>query len=245
MRRELVRRPAIIGSSGGAALRAAVRCLRLAGHDPQPLVIADRRCGMFDWARHEGFEAAIIPHEGVDHFSEAAAAWCARSGCADVLLFYTRRVSGPLVHRLRTMNIHPSLLPAFPGLHGVEDAFAAGAPELGATLHRVDDALDTGAIVAQAGCEMPHAIGEGALPRARFLSYLQKCWLTLVWFDLLMGDMGDAGYTGDAGDAPSTAPHRLPMAIPPAVAWSTRVPADEALVAAFASIARAEVACAS
>jgi phosphoribosylglycinamide formyltransferase-1 len=47
------------------------------------------------------------------------------------------------------LNLHPSLLPAFPGAHAIEDALAAGARETGVTVHLVDEVLDGGPVVAQ------------------------------------------------------------------------------------------------
>jgi phosphoribosylglycinamide formyltransferase-1 len=49
----------------------------------------------------------------------------------------------------RVVNVHPSLLPRFPGTHPIEDALAAGAAETGVTVHVVDDGVDTGPILAQ------------------------------------------------------------------------------------------------
>ena len=49
----------------------------------------------------------------------------------------------------RVVNVHPALLPAFPGAHAVEDALAAGAAETGATVHLVDEGVDTGSVLAQ------------------------------------------------------------------------------------------------
>jgi phosphoribosylglycinamide formyltransferase-1 len=49
----------------------------------------------------------------------------------------------------RVLNLHPSLLPAFPGAHAIADAYAAGVAETGVTVHLVDDVLDGGPVVAQ------------------------------------------------------------------------------------------------
>ena len=49
----------------------------------------------------------------------------------------------------RIINIHPALLPSFPGAHAVRDALAAGARETGATVHIVDEGVDTGPVLAQ------------------------------------------------------------------------------------------------
>ncbi len=50
----------------------------------------------------------------------------------------------------RIMNIHPALLPAFPGLHGQEQAWSYGVKYSGCTVHFVDDGMDTGPIILQA-----------------------------------------------------------------------------------------------
>ncbi len=49
----------------------------------------------------------------------------------------------------RIVNVHPSLLPAFPGTSPIEDALAAGAAETGVTVHYVDEGVDSGPIIAQ------------------------------------------------------------------------------------------------
>ncbi|MBM4380859.1 MAG: phosphoribosylglycinamide formyltransferase, partial [Deltaproteobacteria bacterium] len=50
----------------------------------------------------------------------------------------------------RVLNVHPALLPAFPGLHAARQALAAGVKLTGCTVHLVDEGVDTGPIVAQA-----------------------------------------------------------------------------------------------
>ena len=54
----------------------------------------------------------------------------------------------------RVLNTHPALLPAFPGAHGVRDALVYGAKVTGATLHVVDEGVDTGPVVAQHAVEV-------------------------------------------------------------------------------------------
>lgn len=49
----------------------------------------------------------------------------------------------------RIVNVHPSLLPAFPGARAIEDALAAGVETTGVTVHYVDEGLDTGAVIRQ------------------------------------------------------------------------------------------------
>lgn len=61
------------------------------------------------------------------------------------------------------INMHPSLLPAFPGAHAVKDALAAGATTTGATVHIVDAGVDTGPVLAQREVSIPTGISESDL----------------------------------------------------------------------------------
>ncbi|MBO0459954.1 phosphoribosylglycinamide formyltransferase [Enterococcus hulanensis] len=68
-----------------------------------------------------------------------------------VLAGYMRIIGKDLLAEfpIRIVNIHPALLPNFPGLHGIKDAFEAGVKETGVTIHYVDSGVDTGPIIAQ------------------------------------------------------------------------------------------------
>jgi phosphoribosylglycinamide formyltransferase-1 len=57
----------------------------------------------------------------------------------------------------RVINVHPALLPAFPGLHAVEQAIAYGVKVFGVTVHFVDDGVDSGPVILQRGVELPDA----------------------------------------------------------------------------------------
>jgi phosphoribosylglycinamide formyltransferase-1 len=62
---------------------------------------------------------------------------------------YMQLLTPGFLERFTCMNVHPSLLPAFPGPRAVEDALAAGAVETGVTVHFVDEGVDTGPVIAQ------------------------------------------------------------------------------------------------
>lgn len=66
-----------------------------------------------------------------------------------VLAGFMELLTPALTDRLPIINVHPSLLPAFPGLRAWEQALAAGVGETGVTVHLVDAGLDTGPIIAQ------------------------------------------------------------------------------------------------
>jgi phosphoribosylglycinamide formyltransferase 1 len=57
----------------------------------------------------------------------------------------------------RVINVHPALLPAFPGLHAVEQAIAYGVKVFGVTIHFVDDGVDSGPVILQRAIELPDA----------------------------------------------------------------------------------------
>lgn len=62
---------------------------------------------------------------------------------------YMHLLTPKFLARFPTINVHPSLLPDFPGTHAIEDALAAGVGETGATVHFVDEGVDTGPVILQ------------------------------------------------------------------------------------------------
>jgi phosphoribosylglycinamide formyltransferase-1 len=62
---------------------------------------------------------------------------------------YMHLLTPAFLERFPCLNVHPSLLPAFPGAHAVEDALAARVAETGVTVHFVDEGVDSGPVVAQ------------------------------------------------------------------------------------------------
>jgi phosphoribosylglycinamide formyltransferase-1 len=80
------------------------------------------------------------------------ATWLEEHGVELVVLAgYMHLLTEPFLSRFpqRIVNVHPSLLPAFPGAHAIDDALAAGVATTGVTVHRVDEGLDTGPVIAQ------------------------------------------------------------------------------------------------
>jgi len=70
------------------------------------------------------------------------------------------------------VNVHPALLPAFPGVHAIEDALAAGVPETGATVHLVDEGVDTGPVLRQEPVPvLPHDTPETLHARIRAVEH--------------------------------------------------------------------------
>ena len=106
----------------------------------------------------ERAEAAGVPAEvfELDAYSAretrdlAMADWVEEQGAELIVCAgYMHLLTPAFLERFPCLNVHPSLLPAFPGAHAVEDALAAGVGETGVTVHLVDEGVDTGPVIAQ------------------------------------------------------------------------------------------------
>src|SRR5499427_9163006 len=105
-------------------------------------------------ARQRGLETVVIPSKGrprEEHDREVVAALKQHNVELICLAGYMRLLSPWFVQQFpqKILNIHPSLLPAFPGLEAQEQAFAYGVKVSGCTVHFVDEELDHGAIIVQ------------------------------------------------------------------------------------------------
>lgn len=120
------------------------------------LLITDRPgAGALTRAKAAGIKTAVIPYSDFvdrDHFSVAIAAKAKESGAEALVLAGFMRILAPVaISRFpnRILNIHPSLLPAFPGAHAIAQALAYGVKTTGVTVHFVDEEVDHGPIIAQ------------------------------------------------------------------------------------------------
>jgi phosphoribosylglycinamide formyltransferase-1 len=105
-------------------------------------------------ARQRGLRASVIPSKGKrreEHDREVVAGLQEHKVDLVCLAGYMRLLSPWFVRQFprRILNIHPSLLPAFPGLEAQEQAFVYGVKVSGCTVHFVDEELDHGAIIVQ------------------------------------------------------------------------------------------------
>jgi phosphoribosylglycinamide formyltransferase-1 len=129
-----------------------------AGHIPRAriaVVISNRQDAPgIEIARQRGLQALVIPSQGrprEEHDREVAAALQGQRTDLVCMAGYMRLLSSWFVQQfpLRILNIHPSLLPAFPGLEAQQQAFDYGAKVSGCTVHFVDEHLDHGPIIVQ------------------------------------------------------------------------------------------------
>jgi len=122
---------------------------------PIAVVISNKPdAGGLEIARRLGLTTLVIPSKGKereDHDREVVAALKKHKVDLICLAGYMRLLSPWFVQQFpqRILNIHPSLLPAFPGLEAQEQAYAYGVKVTGCTVHFVDEELDHGAIIVQ------------------------------------------------------------------------------------------------
>jgi phosphoribosylglycinamide formyltransferase-1 len=122
--------------------------------------------------REAGVDTAVFPSDeyGDREARDAAmAAWIeARGADLVVLAGYMQLLSPAFVGRFRNrvVNIHPALLPAFPGLDAIGQALAAGVEVTGVTVHFVDEGVDTGPAIVQREVPVPAGRDRGELEEA-------------------------------------------------------------------------------
>jgi phosphoribosylglycinamide formyltransferase-1 len=146
----------LISGRGSNMMAIAAACV--AGTVPADvaMVISNRADAPgIGWARERGLATAVLPQRDfsdrevhdraiVDRLQQAGAEWVCLAG-------YMRLLSKPFIaaYPSRILNIHPALLPSFPGLHGQQDALEWGVRVSGCTVHLVDLELDHGPIIVQ------------------------------------------------------------------------------------------------
>jgi phosphoribosylglycinamide formyltransferase 1 len=123
-------------------------------------------------AREAGVETGVFPREGYadrEARDAAMADWIeSRSADLVVLAGYMQLLSKPFVVRFRhrVVNIHPALLPAFPGLDAIGQALEAGVETTGVSVHFVDEGVDTGPVILQREVAVPADRDRAALEEA-------------------------------------------------------------------------------
>ena len=179
-------RVAVLISGTGSNLQALLDQLHEPGGPIEIVAVASSRpdAGGLERAERAGVESAVFevgehPDRAArdaalgDWLEERAVDLVVLAGFMEVLgAEFVRRFSG------RMVNVHPSLLPAFPGVRAIEQAIEHGVKVIGVTVHYVDERVDSGAIILQEALELPypapiaeieervHGVEHRLLPRA-------------------------------------------------------------------------------
>jgi len=156
-------RVGVLASGEGTNLQALID--RVHGREAEIVAVGSDTPGARALSRAQ---AAGIPSETfrLDAYADreardaAMAEWLARAGVELVVLAgYMQLLTPAFLGRFpeRIMNVHPALLPAFPGLRAIEQALAYGVKVFGVTVHFVDEGVDSGPITLQRAVELPLA----------------------------------------------------------------------------------------
>ena len=149
------KRVGVLISGRGSNLQALIEAAADPAYPAEIVLVISNRAEAPGLARaaRAGIAQRAIAHPSREEFARAADAALRQSGVELVALAgYMRILASAFVAAWhdRLVNIHPSLLPAFPGLHAQRQALAAGVRFAGCTVHFVRAAVDTGPIIAQA-----------------------------------------------------------------------------------------------
>ena len=184
----------VVLSAGGSAF---ARSFDLSGLPADRfLILTDRPCGAEEMARERDIQTIRIEEPDRAGLSQSCADRMSEADCHVALLHFSRLVDENLFERIPTLNVHPGLLPAFPGLDGVGDAFAANSLFQGATLHWVDGGVDTGPAISQCVSAVPKT---ATLEWRQKLAYLHKVIVTLQFMDWF-ADAAPQGLPSGGGD---------------------------------------------
>jgi phosphoribosylglycinamide formyltransferase-1 len=197
----------VLVSGGGTNLQAILDAIALGKLDAKVVVVISNRkdAGALARAQQAGVPTVVIPHaEYADRraFDRALVTALRERGAEWVVLAGFMRLLTDVfldAYAMRTVNVHPALLPAFPGVDSQRQALDYGVRVAGCTVHFVDRGTDTGPIIAQAVVPVLQGDDEAALA-ARILEREHELLpLVLQW--LAEGRVGVEGAPG-AGARP-------------------------------------------
>jgi phosphoribosylglycinamide formyltransferase 1 len=162
----------VLASGEGTNLQALLETVD--GREAEIVAVASDRpeARALDRARAAGVARGVFEHGAFpDRAARDAAvgAWLGERGVELVVLAgYMALLDAAFVARFRDriVNVHPSLLPAFPGVRAIEQALDYGVKVFGVTVHLVDEGVDTGPIILQRALELPDATDPAAVHAA-------------------------------------------------------------------------------
>jgi phosphoribosylglycinamide formyltransferase-1 len=167
---------AVLVSGSGSNLQSIIDKIEAGVLDAEIKLVLSNKAGVFglERAKKHGLTAAVVPHKDFETRADFDAAMMEKIEAAGadtvILAGFMRLLTPGFVHRYygRLLNIHPALLPAFPGAHGQPDAADYGVKLSGCTVHFVDEHMDHGPIIIQAAVPA-HPDDDGKSLGARIL----------------------------------------------------------------------------
>ncbi|MGH2992156.1 MAG: phosphoribosylglycinamide formyltransferase [Solirubrobacterales bacterium] len=141
--------------------RDGIEVVAVASNNPEAMAL--------ERAEGAGVDTGLFARSGYadrDERDRAIGDWVAERGVDLIVLAgYMELLSAGFVERFRDriVNVHPALLPSFPGIDAVEQALAHGVRVTGVTVHFVDEGVDSGPIILQRAVEVPESRDQGDL----------------------------------------------------------------------------------
>ncbi|MGC4090937.1 MAG: phosphoribosylglycinamide formyltransferase [Polyangiaceae bacterium] len=147
----------VLVSGNGSNLQAILDAIQSSELDAKVKLVISNRDGAYalERAQRAGVPTLVCSHKGApsrEAYDRTLALHLLQAGVEVVVLAGFMRILTPDFVKAfegRVLNIHPALLPAFPGVNALGQALSHGAKVTGVTVHWVDDGVDTGPIIAQ------------------------------------------------------------------------------------------------
>ncbi len=152
-----MKRIAFLVSGSGTNMQNLIQKIKSGEIRAEAAIVISNKPGVkaLDRAKELGVPSKVISHKdyATRELFDEALAQCIDSHKIDIIVLagFMRVLTEGFVKKYygRLINIHPALLPAFPGAHGIKDAWEAKVKETGVTVHFVDPGVDTGPIILQ------------------------------------------------------------------------------------------------
>ena len=179
----------IIISSNGSVFKTCYEVLKRVAHKKFNFyLILDRETDLIKYCKEKQISYEIILESDNTTFCNKASEYFLKNNVQVVILFFLRLVTKDIYTKFYTVNLHPSLLPAYKGFGAIENAYNDNYKFLGATLHKVDESIVGGKILIQCNNAIKPQYQLNDLNK---ISYLQKVLLLLIFFDYLGNDKLD------------------------------------------------------
>ncbi len=133
-------------STGGAVIMELVRVFR---NEIDFTLVTDRECGAEIKAQELKIPVHRITEASNSVFSSRLLDYTIKNQGTCLLAFYSRLLTAPLINKFPCFNVHPSMLPKYPGMGAEKKAYLNQDSEVGVTLHQIDEGIDTGNICYQ------------------------------------------------------------------------------------------------
>lgn len=167
----------IISSSGGSVFQEVFRIVNKLDYQINFCVYTDRICGIEQFCSDNQIYCLRVEEKDNKLFSKTVYSRINSLGSTDmILLFFNRLIDESIYNNYLTLNIHPSILPAFKGFNSIKRAIEKNVKYTGVTLHKVDNSIDDGEIIAQT--IIP--IYNHDITKLEKYAFIQKVYLMLV-----------------------------------------------------------------